>query len=322
MAFLLDLYRKGLNLPLSLLVKSRAIPTDPINELALNVDQPIIYVLPYTSQTDLLILQKNCVSLNLPDPLKMNEINGQSLPRYVFLDEGRRFFKSKGAKSETESVFYRYLDLHRLNASLDVQLVPVSVLWGRSPGKEKAPNLRFLSLCQRLLAMIWFGRDNFVRFSQAVSLRYMIEQHGAEENLSQKLARVAKIHFSKQRYSAMGPRLPNRQAMFDKLIQLPTIVQAIEDEASAKKIPHEKARKEAVKIMDEIAANVSHETLRMADRILSWLWNRLYQGINVQNADRVRKLALEGHEIVYVPCHRSHMDYLLLSYILDRKSVV
>ena len=35
-----------------------------------------------------------------------------------------------------------------------------------------------------------------------------------------------------------------------------------------------------------------------------------------KNADRVRKLALEGHEIVYVPCHRSHIDYLLLSYVL------
>ena len=27
----------------------------------------------------------------------------------------------------------------------------------------------------------------------------------------------------------------------------------------------------------------------------------------------------EGNEIVYVPCHRSHMDYLLLSYAIYRK---
>ncbi|MCQ9710678.1 glycerol-3-phosphate 1-O-acyltransferase PlsB [Actinobacillus suis] len=322
MSSLLNFYRKVLNVPLSLLVKSRSIPTDPVNELSLNLSQPIIYVLPYTSQTDLLILQKNCQVLNLPDPLQTNEINGQSLPRYVFLDEGRRFFKSKGAKSETESLFYRYLDLHRTDESLDVQLVPVSVLWGRSPGKEKAPSLRFMSTFQRIIAMIWFGRDNFVRFSQALSLRYMVTEHGAEEGLAQKLARVAKMHFAKQRYSAMGPRLPDRQAMFNKLIQLPAIVQAIEDEAKSKKISKEKAQQEAEKILDEIAADVSHETLRMADRVLSWLWNKLYQGISVQNADRVRKLALEGHEIVYVPCHRSHMDYLLLSYILYHQGLV
>ena len=36
----------------------------------------------------------------------------------------------------------------------------------------------------------------------------------------------------------------------------------------------------------------------------------------------MRKLALEGHEIVYVPCHRSHMDYLLLSYLLYHQGLV
>lgn len=173
-----------------------------------------------------------------------------------------------------------------------------------------------------LLLQFWFGRDTFVRFSQAVSLRYMVEEHGSDEKIAAKLARVAKIHFSKQRISATGPRLPNRQAMFNKLLQLPTILKAIEDEAKSKKIPLEKAHKEAYKILDEIAANVSYEGLRMADRFLRWLWNKLYQGIDVQHADRVRKLALEGHEIVYVPCHRSHIDYLLLSYVLYHQGLV
>lgn len=324
MSALFNLYRQALNLPLSMLVKSRSIPSDPINELSLKIDQPIVYVLPYTSQTDLLILQKNCLALNLPDPLANNEIDGQSLPRFVFLDAGRRIFKSKGAKSETENLFYRYLDLHKNNAELDVQIVPVSVLWGRSPGKEKGslPALEILGTFQRIITMLWFGRDNFVRFSQAVSLRYMVETHGAETNIAQKLARVAKMHFAKQRYSATGPKLPDRQAMFNKLLQSPAIIAAIEDEAKKQKSSPEKARKEAEKIMDEIAAKVSHESLRMADRFLSWLWNKLYQGINVQYADRVRKLALEGQEIVYVPCHRSHMDYLLLSYILYHQGLV
>ncbi len=323
MSSLLNLYRKVLNLPLSLLVKSRAIPINPVEELGLSLEQPIVYVLPYTSQSDLLILQKICEKLGLPDPLMNNEIQGQSLPRFVFLDEGRRFFKSKGAKSETESVFYRYLDLNRQDENLNIQVMPVSVLWGRAPGKEKGlPVLRLLGPFQRLVTMLWFGRDNFIRFSQAVSLRYMIANYGSDKNLAQKLARVAKMHFAKQRYSATGPQLPDREAMFNKLLQSPAILAAIEDEAKKPKGSPEKARKEAEKILDEIAANVRHDSLRTADRVLSWLWNKLYQGINVQYAERVRKLALEGHELVYVPCHRSHMDYLLLSYILYHQGLV
>ena len=322
MSILLNLYRKLLNLPLSLLVKSRSIPTDPITELALSRAQPLIYVLPYTSQSDLLILQRNCRSLNLPDPLEQNVINGISLPRFVFLNEDRRIFKSKEAKSETVASIHRYLDLHKQDPNLDVQLIPVSVLWGRAPGKEKAPNLRALGVFSRMFSIIWYGRDNFVRFSQAVSLNEMVANHDVDEKLAHKLARIARMHFAKQRYSAMGPQLPDRQAMFNKLLDSEVLKKAIADEAENKKMPLEKARAEAAKMLDEIAADVKHDSLRMADRLLSWLWNKLYQGINVENSERVRKLALEGHEIVYVPCHRSHMDYLLLSYLLYHQGLV
>ena len=321
----LNVYRKILELPLSVLVKNNPIPNNPIEELKLTVSQPIVYVLPYTSQTDLVIFRKNCLAVGLPDPIENNHIDGTVLPRFVFLDEGRRFFKSKGAKQETTLIFNKYLELHHSIADLDVQLIPVSVLWGRSPGQEDKsglPNLRLLNGIQKTAAAIWFGRDTFVRFSQAVSLRYMVNEHGSDQAIAQKLARVAKMHFAKQRISATGPRLPNRQAMFSKLLQSPAILQAIEDEARNKNISKEKATKEAHKILDEIAANVSYEGLRVADRFLRWLWNKLYQGIDVKNADRVRKLALEGHEIVYIPCHRSHIDYLLLSYVLYHQGLV
>lgn len=321
----LNLYRKLLEFPLSFLVKNNPIPHNPIDELQLNISQPVVYVLPYTSQTDFVIFRRHCLAVGLPDPAENNEINGQKFPRYVFLDEGRRFFKSKGAKQETTSIFNNYLELHRTLTDLDVQVIPVSVLWGRSPGQEDKnglPNLRLLNGVQKTFAAIWFGRDTFVRFSQAVSLRYMVTEYGADEKIAQKLARVAKMHFAKQRISATGPRLPNRQAMFNKLLKSPAILQAIEDEMKSKNLTKEKATQEAEKILDEIAANVSYEGMRIADRFLRWLWNKLYQGIDIQNADRVRKLALEGHEIVYIPCHRSHIDYLLLSYVLYHQGLV
>ena len=75
-------------------------------------------------------------------------------------------------------------------------------------------------------------------------------------------------------------------------------------------------------MMNEVAANFTYDALRVADRVLGWTWNRLYQGLNVHNAERVRQLAQDGHEIVYVPCHRSHMDYLLLSYVLYHQGLV
>ncbi|AJZ87672.1 glycerol-3-phosphate 1-O-acyltransferase PlsB [Cedecea neteri] len=319
------IYYKLLNLPLSVLVKSKSIPADPQTELGLDPSRPIMYVLPYNSKADLLTLRAQCLDHDLPDPLEPLEIDGVLLPRYVFIHGGPRVFTYYTPKEESVKLFHDYLDLHRSNPDLDVQMVPVSVMFGRSPGREKGeinPPLRTLNGIQKFFAVSWLGRDSFVRFSPPVSLRRMATEHGTDKIIAQKLARVARTHFARQRLAAVGPRLPVRQDLFNKLLASKAIARAVEDEARSKKISHEKAQQNAVALMEEIAANFSYEAVRLTDRVLGLTWNRLYQGINVHNAERVRQLAHDGHEIVYVPCHRSHMDYLLLSYVLYHQGLV
>ncbi|ELM3723370.1 glycerol-3-phosphate 1-O-acyltransferase PlsB [Edwardsiella piscicida] len=319
------IYYKLLNLPLKLLVKSKVIPTDPVAELRLDTTRPVFYVLPYNSKADLLTLRDRCLALDLPDPLDDNEIDGVILPRYVFIDDGPRVFRYYAPKQASVKLFLDYLDLHRGNPALDIQMIPVSVMFGRAPGREDhkgAPQLRLLNGIQKFFAVLWLGRDSFVRFSNTVSLRYMADEHGTDKTIAQKLARVARMHFSRLRLAAVGPRLPDRQALFNKLLGSKAIEKAVEDEARSKKISREKAQQNAVALMEEIAADFTYEAVRLSDRVLSWTWNRLYQGINVHNAERVRQLAQDGHEIVYVPCHRSHMDYLLLSYVLYHQGLV
>ncbi len=319
------IYYKLLNLPLGVLVKSKSIPADPLAELGLDPTRPIMYVLPYNSKADLLTLRAQCLAHNLPDPLEPLEIDGAVLPRYVFIHGGPRVFTYYTPKEESIKLFHDYLDLHRSNPNLDVQMVPVSVMFGRSPGREKGevnPPLKMLNGIQKFFAVSWLGRDSFVRFSAPVSLRQMATDHGTDKKIAQKLARVARMHFARQRLATVGPRLPVRQDLFNKLLASKAIARAVEDEARSKKISHEKAQQNAVALMEEIAANFSYEAVRLTDRVLGLTWNRLYQGINVHNAERVRQLAHDGHEIVYVPCHRSHMDYMLLSYVLYHQGLV
>jgi glycerol-3-phosphate O-acyltransferase len=319
------IYYKLLNLPLGVLVKSKSIPADPQAELGLDPTRPIMYVLPYNSKADLLTLRAQCLAHNLPDPLEPLEIDGAVLPRNVFIHGGPRVFTYYTPKEESIKLFHDYLDLHRSNPNLDVQMVPVSVMFGRSPGREKGevnPPLKMLNGIQKFFAVSWLGRDSFVRFSAPVSLRQMATDHGTDKKIAQKLARVARMHFARQRLATVGPRLPVRQDLFNKLLASKAIARAVEDEARSKKISHEKAQQNAVALMEEIAANFSYEAVRLTDRVLGLTWNRLYQGINVHNAERVRQLAHDGHEIVYVPCHRSHMDYMLLSYVLYHQGLV
>jgi glycerol-3-phosphate O-acyltransferase len=97
-----------------------------------------MYVLPYNSKADLLTLRAQCLAHDLPDPLEPLEIDGTLLPRYVFIHGGPRVFTYYTPKEESIKLFHDYLDLHRSNPDLDVQMVPVSVMFGRRPGVKKA----------------------------------------------------------------------------------------------------------------------------------------------------------------------------------------
>ncbi|WP_075182883.1 glycerol-3-phosphate 1-O-acyltransferase PlsB [Pantoea sp. 1.19] len=320
-------YYKLLNIPLKFLVRSKSIPGEPISELGLDSSRPIMYVLPYDSKADLLALRAQCLQHDLPDPLVPLEIDGAMLPRYVFIHDGPRVFPYYVPKLESVKLFHDYLDLHRSNPQLDVQMVPVAVMFGRAPGREVqgeegTPQLRLLNGIEKFFAVLWLGRDSFVRFSQTVSLRRMATEHGTDKTIAQKLARVASMHFARQRLAAVGPRLPARQDLFTRLLQSRAIAKAVEDEARSKKISHEKAQQNAIEMMEEVAADFSYEAIRLTDRVMGWTWSKLYKGINVSGGERVRQLAQDGHEIVYVPCHRSHMDYLLLSYVLYHQGLV
>ncbi len=320
-----SLSRSLLKLPTAVFVKGTAIPSNPIEDLGIDINKPIVYALPFRSNIDLLTLQTHAKEMGLPDPLSPLMIQGKSFKRYVYICSRPTLLQDDNhVPSDSIATFSELLALHNDDEELDVQIIPATVLWGRKPGKEgsEKPYLQAMNGLQKAQAVILAGRDCLVRFSPVVSLRYMANSHGTDESIAHKLARVARIHFSRQKLAASGPNLPDRTALFRRLMKSPAIEKAIQDEAEAKNISIEKARKAAHDIMDEIAADFSYSLVKKGSRILRWLWNRLYQGLNINNASTVRRLAQDGHEIVYVPCHRSHMDYLLLSYVLYNEGLV
>ena len=94
--------------------------------------------------------------------------------------------------------------------------------------------------------------------------------------------------------------------------------EAVRGEMQAKGISRRDALKVARGYAYEIAANYSHWFVTLMYGVLSRLWNRLYDGVELANFSSLESVA-EGSEVVYVPCHRSHMDYLLMSYVVYHK---
>lgn len=331
MPVLRSLYYFLLKLPLKLLVRCKVIPDNLEEAESIDHEQPIFYVVRYQSGSDVIALQSACKKLNLPNPLSKVEINGKAFPRIFFLEKTTSIFPWK-KKTKTEAIEqgFNILTEHELDPELDAQLIPVNITWGRTPTKERnTANVGTIiadeespTWFRKLFIVLFTGRNTLARFSDSLSFRYMKDTHGSDEATAHKLLRIARFHFYRQTISVTGPRLMHRRQMFNAMLANPAIKKLITDEAKSKDIPEAEVKKQALKIMDEIAGDYRESMISVGARILRSLWKRLYKSIEVSNANSVRNLAQEGHEIIYVPCHRSHMDYLLLTYVISQEGLV
>ena len=326
MSFGFSLAQALCRLPVRLLVNHSSLPEDPLSQLDLDLGRPIVYALSTDSLSDLLTLELCAKELGLPNPFAPLVLQGQSHPRYVCLDRTPSLLGTPRSGIPHLDTFREWLSLHEQNAQLDIQLVPVTLLWHRAPGRERPHRLqpphRTPGALRKAAMVLLYGRENRVRFSAPVSLRSLVTELGTDEVVAHKLARVARIHFSRQRQAAKGPQLPDRQALFRELLRSDNIVRAIAEQAQSEGSSEEQMRARALGYLDEMASDFSYRLIRFGDYFLGWLWNKLYRGITVRGAEKVRRLAREGHEIIYMPCHRSHMDYLLLSYVIYHQGMV
>ncbi len=306
-------------------VKYKIIPAQAVSNLELQTDKPLFYITRVASASDLATLRRACLELGLPDPTSYVTIGNISLPRTLFLERSAALW-GKNRPTLALQQGQRLLQTLLQNPEQVAQLVPVAINWGRAPGKEASVKAMLgekttPSWLHKLFIVLISGRHTLVQFSRAVSLRQMADQYGATEETAHKLLRVARFHFYRQQLAATGPRQPDRAALFNALLGSQALKKAIADEARDKNISQAQARGDALQLLEEIAADYRESTLRVGDRLLSWLWKKLYTGIKINNADLIRDLAQRGHEVVYLPCHRSHMDYLLLSYVIYQQGL-
>ncbi|MBF7074432.1 glycerol-3-phosphate 1-O-acyltransferase PlsB [Glaciecola sp. MH2013] len=323
-----SLLRKVFTSPIRWLISVRSVPANIEAELGIDKKKPILYLIQTESITDLVALQKSTAGLGLPDPSSTISFLGEEHKRCYYLSRPQGLFTRKVKKTEIEDVFTDMFHLHRENPELDLQVVPVSISWGRSAGKESSGFAQLLadraspSWLRKFFIVLFLGRDNIVSYSKAVSTQQMGQLHGSNQRISQKLVRVARTHFQRKRQAMSGPMLLERATLHNSLLAADSVKAAMHEEMRQKKISSEEARKKALDYIDEIAADYREGLIRIGDRILGRIWNKIYNGIHVGHAHRVRELAQNGHEIIYVPCHRSHMDYLLLTYCIYNEGLV
>lgn len=313
-------------IPIKWLVKVKSIPGDIETELGIDKSKPIVYLLRTHSVTDQLALKMSAMSLSLPKPTQPLDGIDEHIPACLFLRNPKSLLNRKTKNTDILENAAKLFSLHRENPELDIQIVPVLILWGRAPGKKTSgwsdviahqvsPNW-----LRKFFIVLFLGRDNSVCYSQPVSSREMMQLKGSDEDIARKLIRVAGTHFYRRQQTITGPTLLDRQQLNNAVLGSQSVQQAISDVAKNK--GNHEAKAQAKKYLEEIAADYREGLVRLGEKLLTRVWNKIYNGIEVNHASKVRELAQNGHEIIYVPCHRSHMDYLLLTCVIYQEGLV
>ncbi|WP_372767455.1 glycerol-3-phosphate 1-O-acyltransferase PlsB [Pseudoalteromonas sp.] len=317
-------FANGMN---KLFVRSKIVPEHPLHNLGIDTNKPTVYITLLNSFADAAALKATCKRLGLPNPQVKQQIGSVNIPRFIPIHHRSPLFGKSKKESPAIAICEDIFSALKQSEENDFQVIPVTILWGRNPGKEK-PGLGTIlsssltpSWLRKVFVVLLSGRDNLIRFSRPLQLSELTGKKQSSD-LPQKLIRVARVHFKRQKLAALGPKLPSRDQLSQGLLASGSVKEAIEQEAKSKNISIAQARQNAIKLVDEIAANYNESMISVSERILTWLWNKLYNGIEVNNPERIQELTDKGHEIIYMPCHRSHMDYLLLTYVIYHQGYV
>ncbi|AXI01880.1 glycerol-3-phosphate 1-O-acyltransferase PlsB [Aquirhabdus parva] len=297
-------------------------------------ERAICYVFFEHSMSNALLVDGEARRQNLPAPLNpmvSHRLNEETAILYIKnTDEGNPFRTPTDVQPPR---LLRLMDAVAQFPDLDVELVPITILWGRAPDKEDslfkllfADSWATPSLLKQSANIIVHGRQAFVQFHDPLPLRSLVadirKQGPSDANeIAKRIMQQLRDYLTRQREIVLGPDLSDRRNMVDDLMSTQSIQEAIQREMTRSNKTSIEVHHEAHGYLDEIASDYSYSAVRFLERSLTWLWTQLYDGVEVHHFQSVRNIADE-YELIYTPSHRSHIDYLLLSYVIYKRGMM
>jgi len=205
----------------------------------------------------------------------------------------------------------------------DVFLVPLAVLRGRGYRRKEG---RFATLVysvqeapgevKRLLSLIWNARETGITVGKDVSLREFAaaHRHEGEERIVKRLARALQIFLHREERVVWGPTLLPKRRVRQMVLQGDDLTALIRRLALETNQPESQLWRKAEKYFDEMAANFHGAYFSIIAFAFNRIWPRIFQGFEYSGLDKVVE-CVKQHPVVLVPCHRSHFDYVILSYL-------
>ena len=272
------------------------------------------------------ILRKTAVHSTRMDHLKQLTLEGKT--SIFHLGESELF-----ENPFVEETLSQLLDAQESSA-VPIYLCPELITYGRRREREEESLINIFfgqsdttDPVRRVITFLRYSNKASVISAEPINLEEYLKAGEAltRDEIIRQLRGDLIARIDEEKTTIVGPLLKSREEIIGLVLRDKGLVSFMEETASkAKKGKRDFAavRKEARKYLEEIASDYNEIFIEIWAKILSWLWNNIYDGVVVdgEGIAKIRQVS-KKMPFVIIPCHRSHIDYLLLSYSFYKNNI-
>jgi len=220
------------------------------------------------------------------------------------------------------------------SSDVPIYLCPGLITYGRRREKEEESLINIFfgqsdttDPVRRLITFLRYSNKASFISAEPINLEEVLKagETLTRDEIIRKLRGDLIAGIDDEKTAIVGPILKSREEIIGMVLRDKALVDFMETmSAKSKKGKQnsEAIRKEARKYLKEIASDYSELFVEIWEKILTWLWNNIYDGLVVdgEGIAKIRQVS-KKMPFVIVPCHRSHFDYLLLSYCFYKNNI-
>ena len=209
-----------------------------------------------------------------------------------------------------------------------VLVVPQIMFFGKRPRRAHPTVIDMLfgpedepGRLRRLAAMFKQSGNAFVEISPPISVQRFLERADIAPHVAEYQAAILRgeilAQINRHRQSITGPVLKSRAELRESILSGEHFQQTLQSHAQTHGMALAEVRMKAAEYLNEIAAAYSPNWILVYSHIVAWLLRTLFDGLSMNPEDlaAIKRMSLRG-PLVFIPSHKSHFDYLLVSYVL------
>lgn len=232
---------------------------------------------------------------------------------------------SARGKNITEDPFPSIVAMAR-KSDRPVYLVPELFVWEKLKQRLQPGIIDYIfgspeapGFLHTLLAFFRNYRRAQFRVGEPVDLQKFITENPSDTDavLGRKVRSALYHHLSRETRAVFGPPEKDAERVIEETLRDRNLLDSLGEIAQAKGRTMPSVVRDARRNLGEIAARPSSVAVGLMAPVLHRIFNRIYDGIEVDEAGLSRMMKAGAKSpLVLCPSHKSHVDYLVLSYVL------